>query len=153
MQRKTYRNPTSNIQHPTSIQNLSPFTIHHSLPTAGRARARFDSRLDRADRRRVGILRDLRGDVSGEQFLPFPQRSDHIGGVVGSKKNFYMNLFGPDFLSRDGHNSVLDMYVTARALRPGQSGRRSYFPRTPRETSKIKQDPPRREDPRDLFRH
>jgi hypothetical protein len=77
-----------------------------------------------------------------------------IGGVVGSKKNFYMNLFGPDFLSRDGHNSVLDMYVTARALRPGQSGRRSYFPRTPRgDTSKIKQEPPRREDPRDLFRH
>lgn len=77
-----------------------------------------------------------------------------IGGAITSKKDFYMNLFGPDFLSRDGSTSVVDMYVTARVVKPGQSGRRSYFPRTPRGTGKIKPEPAGdRENPRDVFRH
>ena len=54
-----------------------------------------------------------------------------IGGVINSHKDFYTNLFGPDFLSRDGNNSILDMYLTATILKPGSSGRRSYIPRTP----------------------
>ncbi len=54
-----------------------------------------------------------------------------MGGVVGTNKKFYTNLFGPDFLSRDDSNSILDMYVTATVIKPGSRGRRSYIPRTP----------------------
>jgi hypothetical protein len=54
-----------------------------------------------------------------------------IGGVISSNKAFYTNLFGPDFLSRDESNSILDMYLTATIVKPGSSGRRSYIPRTP----------------------
>ena len=76
-----------------------------------------------------------------------------IGGAISSKRDFYTNLFGPDFLSRDGHNSLLDMYVTATVVRPGQSGRRSYIPRTPDHTGPIDlPDTSRREDPSRLFR-
>jgi len=91
-------------------------------------------------------------DVSTHVVVMDGQRMP-IGGAISSKKDFYMNLFGPNFLSRDGSSSVVDMYVTARVVRPGQSGRRSYFPRTPRGTGKVKTEPKDREDPRDLFRH
>ncbi len=77
-----------------------------------------------------------------------------IGGAISSKRNFYTNLFGPNFISRDGNNSLLDMYVTATIVRPGQSGRRSYIPRTPVHVEPIKvPDTRRREDPSRLFRH
>jgi hypothetical protein len=54
-----------------------------------------------------------------------------LGGVIGSKKNFYTSLFGPGLLDREGTNSILDMYVTATVIKPGSNGRRSYIPRTP----------------------
>ena len=77
-----------------------------------------------------------------------------IGGAISSKKDFYTNLFGPDFISRDGRDSLLDMYVTATVVRPGQSGRRSYIPRTPDHTGPIElPDTRRREDPNKIFRH
>lgn len=54
-----------------------------------------------------------------------------IGGLIGSKKEVYTSLFGPELFSRDSDNSVLDMYVRATVIKPGTSGRRSYIPRTP----------------------
>lgn len=52
----------------------------------------------------------------------------YIGGIVSQKKQAYRNLFGPDFFSRKGISEVMDMYITATILKPGDSGRRSPFP-------------------------
>ncbi len=44
-----------------------------------------------------------------------------IGGVVNSKKDFYTSFFGPEFISGDGRTSVLDIYLTARVMKPRES--------------------------------
>ena len=62
-----------------------------------------------------------------------------MGGVIGSNKKFYKNLFGPNFLSRDESNSILDMYITATVVTP-----------TGKE---MKENNSNRENPRDFFRH
>ncbi|GEM_PF-1634782 len=41
-----------------------------------------------------------------------------IGGAVSSQKEFYKNLFGPQFLSIDNKTNVLDMYLKATVLKP-----------------------------------
>jgi hypothetical protein len=52
----------------------------------------------------------------------------YIGGVVNQKNDEYKNLFGPDFFTRKGVSEVMDMYITATVLKPGESGRRSPLP-------------------------
>ncbi len=52
----------------------------------------------------------------------------YIGGVVSQKRQAYESLFGPDFFKRKGISEVMDMYITATVLTPGESGRRSPFP-------------------------
>jgi hypothetical protein len=69
-------------------------------------------------------------DVKTSLILQSGQRVS-IGGVIGGNKKFYTNLFGPEFMNRDDSSSILDMYVTATVVKPGNSGRRSYIPRTP----------------------
>jgi hypothetical protein len=91
-------------------------------------------------------------DVSTKVTVKSGQRIS-IGGIINSHKKFYTNLFGPDFLSRDENNSVLDMYLTATILKPGSSGRRGYIPRTPSGGHLKIDHTPRREDPRNMFRH
>jgi type II secretory pathway component GspD/PulD (secretin) len=46
----------------------------------------------------------------------------YIGGVVSAKKDMYMKLFGPEFFSGRGEMDIVDMYLTATAIKP--SGRR-----------------------------
>lgn len=90
-------------------------------------------------------------DVSTRLTLQSGQRVS-MGGVIGSKKNFYTNLFGPDFLSRDDSNSILDMYITATVMDP--SGRpKSNIPRTSHDSSPIKINVQERENPKNMFRH
>ena len=52
----------------------------------------------------------------------------YIGGVVDQKREKYKNIFGPDFFKRKGVGEVMNMYITATVLKPGESGRRSPFP-------------------------
>lgn len=90
-------------------------------------------------------------DVSTHLTLQNGQRVS-IGGAISTHGNFYKNLFGPDFLSRDDSSSILDMYITATVIDP--SGRpKSNIPYTPRDSSPIQIDVPDREDPKNLFRH
>ncbi len=46
-----------------------------------------------------------------------------IGGVVDQKKRAYKNLFGTDFFKRKGISEVMNMYISAKVLKPGDSGR------------------------------
>lgn len=90
-------------------------------------------------------------DVSTHLTLQSGQRVS-IGGAISSNGNFYKNLFGPDFLSRDESNNILDMYITATVMDPsGQP--KSNIPYTPRDSSPIQIDAPDREDPKNIFRH
>ncbi len=41
-----------------------------------------------------------------------------IGGVVNDNREFYVNLFGPELLSRDDSTSILDMYLTCHVMIP-----------------------------------
>lgn len=50
-----------------------------------------------------------------------------IGGLIESKKDDMIKLFGPNFLRREDGRSVLDIYLTARALTP--SGRSLNAPK------------------------
>lgn len=43
----------------------------------------------------------------------------YLGGMIGGKKDEYINIFGPDFYSRTSDNKVLDIYVTCHAMKPG----------------------------------
>lgn len=54
----------------------------------------------------------------------------YLGGMISGKKNEYVNIFGPDFYSNTSDNRVLDIYVTCRAMKPGD-------PRNSRPTSNI----------------
>lgn len=77
-------------------------------------------------------------DISTHLTLQSGQRVS-MGSVISSNKNFYTNLFGPDFLSRDNKNSILDMYITATVVDPsGRPGRKSNIPRTSHDPSPIK---------------
>ena len=96
-------------------------------PRGNRGR-RGRNRPNRRNRRKRQSVRVE--DVSTKVTVKSGQRVS-IGGVISSNKNFYTNLFGPDFLSRDENNSILDMYLTATIVKPGSSGRRSFIPRTP----------------------
>ncbi|HNQ99569.1 MAG TPA: hypothetical protein PKN52_06185, partial [Trueperaceae bacterium] len=54
-----------------------------------------------------------------------------IGGVVDENREFYVNLFGPDLLSRDNSTSILDMYLTCHVMiprDPASGGGRSSLP-------------------------
>lgn len=90
-------------------------------------------------------------DVSTHLTLQSGQRVS-MGGVISSNKNFYKNLFGPNFLSKNEENSILDMYITATAIKPGGSTHKSYIPKTSRDTSPIQVDKPTREDPQEMFK-
>ncbi|MBN1865159.1 MAG: hypothetical protein JW808_09685 [Victivallales bacterium] len=81
-------------------------------------------------------------DVSTRMTVQSGQRIS-MGGVIQSNKNFYTNLFGPDFLGRDDKNSILDMYIRATVVDP--AGRPAYDDGSSDDTQQ-------REDPRRLFR-
>ncbi len=82
-------------------------------------------------------------DVSTRMTVQSGQRIS-MGGVIQSNKNFYTNLFGPDFLGRDDKNSMLDMYIRATVVDP--AGR-------PTSGDASSDDLQMREDPRRLFRN
>ena len=42
----------------------------------------------------------------------------NIGGVINKQKDFYTNLFGPDFISDKTGNSILDMTISAEIMKP-----------------------------------
>jgi type II secretory pathway component GspD/PulD (secretin) len=52
----------------------------------------------------------------------------YIGGVIDQKREKYKNIFGPEFFKHKGISEVMDMYITATVLKPGESGRKSPFP-------------------------
>ena len=83
-------------------------------------------------------------DISTRLTLQSGQRVS-MGGVIDSNKNFYRNLFGPDFLSRDDKNSILDMYIRATVVDPGGRPVSDDKPPTGEDSQ--------REDPRRLFRN
>ncbi len=56
-------------------------------------------------------------NISTKLTLRNGQRLD-MGGVINSNRDFYLNLFGPDFLSYDDSSSVLNMHITARVMQP-----------------------------------
>ena len=116
-------------------------------PEPERSGGRRGRRRNRRRRQSVKVE-----DISTKVTVKSGQRVS-IGGVINSHKDFYTNLFGPNFISRDGNNSVLDMYLTATILKPGSSGRRSYIPRTPSGGHLKIDHTPRREDPQNMFRH
>ena len=43
----------------------------------------------------------------------------YIGGVLSSKQERFVNVFGPEFFRKDARSNALDMYLTATALKPG----------------------------------
>jgi type II secretory pathway component GspD/PulD (secretin) len=88
-------------------------------------------------------------DVSTRLTLQSGQRVS-LGGVISSNKNFYTNLFGPDFLNRDDSNSILDMYITATVVDPAGRSYKSNIPYTSHDSSPVKNQ--EREDPANLFR-
>lgn len=45
----------------------------------------------------------------------------YVGGVLSGKQNTYNSLFGPDFFKRNDSSNALDMYLTARAIKPDGS--------------------------------
>jgi type II secretory pathway component GspD/PulD (secretin) len=46
----------------------------------------------------------------------------YIGGAVSNKKDVFTKLFGPEFYKNEGGTDILDMYLTATAIKP--DGRR-----------------------------
>jgi hypothetical protein len=46
----------------------------------------------------------------------------YIGGMVSAKRDMYVKLFGPEFFSSHGGMDIVNMYLTATAIKP--SGRR-----------------------------
>ena len=52
----------------------------------------------------------------------------YIGGVIDQKREKYKNIFGPDFFKRKDIGEIMNMYIKATLLKPGESGRRSPFP-------------------------
>jgi len=42
----------------------------------------------------------------------------NIGGVINKQKDFYTDLFGPDFVSDKTGNSILDMTISAEVMKP-----------------------------------
>jgi len=55
--------------------------------------------------------------ISTKLTLRNGQRLD-MGGVINSNRDFYLNLFGPDFLSYDDSSCILNMHITARIMQP-----------------------------------
>ena len=50
-----------------------------------------------------------------------------LGGIVNSNKDFFTNFFGPELLSRNDSNSILNMYITATVIDPaGRIVRKGY---------------------------
>lgn len=50
----------------------------------------------------------------------------YIGGVISSKREEYINVFGPEFFKSSSRGNALDMYLTATALKP--SGKKVKSP-------------------------
>lgn len=42
----------------------------------------------------------------------------YIGGMISAKKDMYVKLFGPEFFSGKSDMDILDMYLTATAVKP-----------------------------------
>ena len=106
----------------------------------------------RGQRRRKTKRQSVRvEDISTHLTLQSGQRV-YMGGVINSNKSFYKNLFGPEFLSRDDSNSILDMYITATVIDPSGQSYKSNIPETSDKSGPVLVDTPTREDPQEMFR-
>ena len=52
-----------------------------------------------------------------------------ISGVIASKNKQYSNLFGPTFFKSKEISEVMNTYLRATSMKPGQSSRREWIPR------------------------
>lgn len=60
-----------------------------------------------------------------------PGQRINVGSVLDSKRDKFINIFGPDFFRSGSEFSVTDIYVTCELLKPGDS-RNSSLPRSMR---------------------